>query len=235
MAYDGATQKLSVTIGSDTFESAVLTDNAANLGGQDITLTNGNGETITVKTADTVSEIGKDKTGNIASTVIGTLKPAADNTNGGAGNALILQIGEDGQQWNKMDVAIEDMHIVSLFAQAKAGVVVQNTNETDPAIMTIDISSQDAASNALDSIREAVNTVSTQRSKLGAIQNRLEHTINNLDVASENMNSANSRVRDTDMAKQMMSYTQMNVLTQAAQAMLAQANQQPQSVLQLLQ
>ena len=67
------------------------------------------------------------------------------------------------------------------------------------------------------------------------MQNRLEHTINNLDVAAENMTSANSRIRDTDMAKQMMEYTKMNVLTQAAQAMLAQANQQPQSVLQLLQ
>ena len=158
---------------------------------------------------------------------------APDNTNGGNGNALTLQIGEDGQQWNKMDVSIDDMHVSSLFANAKPGVIVDNTK--DPGNKTIDISSQDAASDALDSIREAVNTVSTQRAKLGAIQNRLEHTINNLDVASENMNSANSRVRDTDMAKQMMSYTQMNVLTQAAQAMLAQANQQPQSVLQLLQ
>ncbi len=70
---------------------------------------------------------------------------------------------------------------------------------------------------------------------MGALQNRLEHTINNLDVAVENLSSANSRIRDTDMAKEMMNYTKMNVLVQSAQAMLAQANQQPQSVLQLLQ
>ena len=81
----------------------------------------------------------------------------------------------------------------------------------------------------------AINTVSSVRADLGAMQNRLEHTINNLDVATENMESANSRIRDTDMAKEMMEYTKQNVLTQAAQAMLAQANQQPQSILQLLQ
>ena len=70
---------------------------------------------------------------------------------------------------------------------------------------------------------------------MGALQNRLEHTINNLDVTAENLTSANSRIRDTDMAKTMMEYTKTNVVTQAAQAMLAQANQQPQAVLQLLQ
>ncbi len=84
-------------------------------------------------------------------------------------------------------------------------------------------------------IKGALQIVSSQRSDLGAIQNRLEHTINNLDVAVENLSAANSRIRDTDMAKEMMNYTKMNVLVQSAQAMLAQANQQPQSVLQLLQ
>lgn len=92
---------------------------------------------------------------------------------------------------------------------------------------------------ALDLVKNgansAINTVSSVRADLGAMQNRLEHTINNLDVATENMESANSRIRDTDMAKEMMEYTKQNVLTQAAQAMLAQANQQPQSILQLLQ
>lgn len=104
----------------------------------------------------------------------------------------------------------------------------------DTGIMT-----QDAASAALDLVKNgansAINTVSSVRADLGAMQNRLEHTINNLDVATENMESANSRIRDTDMAKEMMEYTKQNVLTQAAQAMLAQANQQPQSILQLLQ
>ncbi|MEG0340350.1 MAG: flagellin, partial [Oscillospiraceae bacterium] len=78
------------------------------------------------------------------------------------------------------------------------------------------------------------NTVSGQRADLGAIQNRLEHTINNLTTTSENMTAAESRIRDTDMAKEMMAFTKNNVLSQAAQSMLAQANQQPQQVLQLL-
>ena len=84
-------------------------------------------------------------------------------------------------------------------------------------------------------IKSAINKVSTNRANLGALQNRLEYTINNLDTTAENMNAANSRIRDTDMAKEMMNYTKMNILTQAAQAMLAQANQQPQAILQLLQ
>ena len=88
---------------------------------------------------------------------------------------------------------------------------------------------------AIEDIKKAINTVSDVRGTFGAMQNRLEYTINNLDTTAENMTAANSRIRDTDMAKEMMNYTKMNVLTQAAQAMLAQANQQPQSVLQLLQ
>ena len=89
-------------------------------------------------------------------------------------------------------------------------------------------------SDLLDTVDNAISTVSTQRAELGASQNRLEHTINNLQVASENLSAANSRIRDTDMAKEMMNLTQANVLQQAATSMLAQANQSPQSVLQLL-
>jgi flagellin len=92
-----------------------------------------------------------------------------------------------------------------------------------------------AAKTNIQKIKDAIDDVSTVRGTLGAMQNRLEYTINNLDTTAENMTAANSRIRDTDMAKEMMNYTKMNVLTQAAQAMLAQANQQPQAVLQLLQ
>ena len=102
-------------------------------------------------------------------------------------------------------------------------------------IASLDISKRPGAADAIDTIRNAIDKVSEQRGVLGATQNRLEYTINNLDTASENLQSANSRIRDTDMAKMMMEYTKVNVLTQSAQAMLAQANQQPQSVLQLLQ
>jgi flagellin len=101
--------------------------------------------------------------------------------------------------------------------------------------VTINISDQAYASKAAECIRDVIDDVSLQRAQLGATQNRLDYTINNLDTTKENMESANSRIRDTDMAEEMMKYTQSNVLSQAAQAMLAQANTQPQNVLQLLQ
>ena len=102
-------------------------------------------------------------------------------------------------------------------------------------ITDVDISTLEDAQTAIDKIRTAINTVSSTRGDLGAIQNRLEHTINNLGVTTENMTAAESRIRDTDMADEMMAYTKNNILVQAAQAMLAQANQVPQGVLQLLQ
>ncbi|EHL79358.1 flagellin Hag [Bacillus smithii] len=99
----------------------------------------------------------------------------------------------------------------------------------------IDISSSAAvATKAISTIDKAIEKVSSERSKLGAYQNRLEHTINNLSTSSENLTAAESRIRDVDMAKEMMEQTKASILAQAAQAMLAQANQQPQGVLQLL-
>lgn len=99
----------------------------------------------------------------------------------------------------------------------------------------IDVSSQAAADAAIKTIDDAIATVSSERSKLGATQNRLDHTINNLTTTSENLSAAESRIRDVDMAKEMMDFTKNNILSQAATSMLAQANQMPQSVLQLLQ
>ena len=137
---------------------------------------------------------------------------------------LSLQIGATGDDYNKVNVSVGDM--------SSKGLGISNLRDTG-------LMSQDAASLTLDQVKNgaksAINTVSSVRAELGAMQNRLEHTINNLDVSAENMQSANSQIRDTDMAKEMMEYTKKNVLTQAAQAMLAQANQQPQSILQLLQ
>ncbi|MGL4736590.1 MAG: flagellin [Cellulosilyticaceae bacterium] len=101
-------------------------------------------------------------------------------------------------------------------------------------ISSLDITSEAGAQVAFTSLDKAVNSVSSQRSQLGAIQNRLEHTINNLGTSSENLTAAESRIRDVDMAKEMMNFTKNNVLNQAAQAMLAQANQLPNQVLQLL-
>ncbi|AXI10447.1 flagellin [Oceanobacillus zhaokaii] len=99
----------------------------------------------------------------------------------------------------------------------------------------ISISGQASAEQAITDIQTAIDTVSEERSKLGAVQNRLDHTINNLGTQAENITAAESRIRDVDMAKEMMEFTKNNILSQAAQSMLAQANQQPQGVLQLLQ
>ncbi|WP_312198937.1 flagellin [Anaerospora hongkongensis] len=98
----------------------------------------------------------------------------------------------------------------------------------------LDVTDSKKATAAITQINNAIETVSAERSKLGAYQNRLEHTINNLGTSSENLTAAESRVRDVDMAKEMMNFQKNNILSQAAQAMLAQANQQPQGVLQLL-
>lgn len=98
----------------------------------------------------------------------------------------------------------------------------------------IDVTSASSANNAIKVVDNAIEAVSKERSKLGAYQNRLEHTINNLGTSSENLTAAESRIRDVDMAKEMTEFTKNNILSQAAQAMLAQANQQPQGVLQLL-
>jgi flagellin len=101
-------------------------------------------------------------------------------------------------------------------------------------VKNVDLSTRDGAQSAITTIEEAIKKVSTQRSELGAFQNRLEHTINNLDTSAENLQAAESRIRDVDMAKEMMEQTRQNILQQASTAMLAQANQAPQTVLQLL-
>lgn len=141
----------------------------------------------------------------------------AENTETKGGKGLTLQIGDTADDFNKLTVSVDSMSTKSL------------------GIDKIDISTQDGAAEAVKKIKDAINTVSSTRGDLGAIQNRLEHTINNLGVTTENITAAESRIRDTDMADEMMAYTKNNILVQAAQAMLAQANQVPQGVLQLLQ
>ena len=111
---------------------------------------------------------------------------------------------------------------------------VTDGTSTSATYYALDVTSHDKAAAAIQVYDNAIKTVSAQRSKLGAFQNRLENTINNLSNASENLQAAESRIRDVDMAKEMMNFSKNNILSQAAQAMLAQANQQPQGVLQLL-
>jgi len=132
------------------------------------------------------------------------------------GKALDLQIGDTADSFNKMSVAVKDMHVKSI------------------GVGDVDISDQKGAAEALNKIKTAINNVSDQRGSLGALQNRLDHTLNNLGVMRENIQNAESLIRDTDIAEEMMAYTKNNILNQSAQAMLAQANQLPQGVLQLL-
>jgi len=136
---------------------------------------------------------------------------------------------------------INDMRASALKLTGKVGDAGFSTvnNVTDGTSSTVkeaalDVSSHTSATAAIKVINDAIETVSAERSKLGAFQNRLEHTISNLGTSSENLTAAESRVRDVDMAKEMMNFQKNNILSQAAQAMLAQANQQPQGVLQLL-
>ena len=144
-------------------------------------------------------------------------KQVAVNAPTQPGKALTLQIGDTSDSFNRLSVSIQDMHVDSL------------------GIEDLDISTQAGAQSAVDKIKAAINTVSSVRGTLGATQNRLDHTINNLSVMTENIQDAESTIRDTDVADEMMAYTKNNILIQSAQAMLAQANQVPQGVLQLLQ
>jgi len=112
---------------------------------------------------------------------------------------------------------------------------IQNLSPQALGIDKINLSTADGAQKAITTIDDAINMISSVRSKLGAYQNRLEHTVANLDVAAENMTSSLSRIQDADMAQEMSEYTQKNVVSQAGMAMLAQANQRPQQILQLLQ
>ena len=136
----------------------------------------------------------------------------------GAAGGLQLQIGDSSHAYNQMRVGVNDMHVSKLFMGSNLP----------------DISTQTGAQTAVNFIKHASNQVSSTRGDLGALQNRLDHTSNNLSVMRENIQDAESAIRDTDVAEEMMSYVKNNILVQSAQAMLAQANQVPQGVLQLL-
>ncbi|WP_019534895.1 flagellin [Paenibacillus ginsengihumi] len=186
-----------------------------------LTYTDATGATSTVTTSgggavsigDAAITIGTLSTGSIGEEFTFTTRKAT-----AAGtltdSSLTFQIGANSSQ--TMHVSIENMSASAL-----------NVDQ-------INVSSAQAAEASISAINKAIEDVSAQRSKLGAFQNRLEHTINNLGASAENLTAAESRIRDVDMAKEMMEFTKNNILTQAAQAMLAQANQQPQGVLQLL-
>jgi flagellin len=175
----------------------------------DLTTEKGIKETLSFKSADTAAV-------------------AADDS-----KSLTLQIGDTSESFNQMKVSVGDMHV---DAMGTGKYIDENGNEVQvtKTIADIDISNQQGAAEAINVIKNAINYVSGVRGDLGAVQNRLEHTANNLSVMAENIQDAESTIRDTDIAEEMMSYTKNNILVQSAQAMLAQANQVPQGVLQLL-
>ena len=215
-----------LTIGGKTF---VFQDDASKVGDDEIQV---NGKTAT----DLMNAINNDSTLGFtaeldpadsnkvivrSSGAIGTAAPLV------GGTGLTLQIGDTSDDFNQMNLKIDNMHVNAM------GTMDANGNVTK-SIEDIDISTQAGAQEAVDVIKNAINYVSSVRGDLGAIQNRLEHTQNNLSVMAENIQDAEPTIRDTDVAEEMMSYVKNNILVQSAQAMLAQANQVPQGVLQLL-
>lgn len=249
---------LNATLATTTSLMA-LTDSAGNsLGiedGDTITLSyikNGTLVTadISVTTSSTVAALeGADSTTTVASNVLTftadvagyagavygitmTVKDSEGNVKTAATNAL--SAFEETRA--AKDVRLDGSATLQIGANNGQNMSLDVENMTSEAlgVSNLQIGTRAQADVAIKVIDTATQKVSAERSKLGAIQNRLEHTINNLGTSSENLTAAESRVRDVDMAKEMMEFTKMSILSQAATAMLAQANQQPQSVLQLL-
>ncbi len=149
-------------------------------------------------------------------------------------SGLKLQIGDTSDSYNQLQVKIGDMHTKAMGTMESVVEGGRQTAVSGKSIADINISTPEGAHEAIDVIKNAINYVSGIRGDLGATQNRLEHTANNLSVMAENIQDAESTIRDTDVAEEMMAYTKNNILIQSAQAMLAQANAVPQGVLQLL-
>ncbi len=163
-----------------------------------------------------------------ADSLVDELGRIADSTNfngtqlldgtGGTAGVLTFQVGADGATTSAIEVDLSGA----------------NVNAVVTTMGALDFSSHTSSQTAINSIDTAIGSISTARSELGAMQNRFEHTIKNINVATENLSASESRIRDTDMAQEMVSFTRAQILSQAGTAMLAQANQIPQGVLSLL-
>jgi flagellin len=221
------------TIGTQTYivggigSAVTFTDNTAGaqaaLDVSTVGMMSPTGGSITISEGATFNMAGVPKTEYILTFDPGMF--TGMNTGSRPGGGLNLQIGDTADRYNIITVGVNDMSTRGL------GIANLNIASYDAAKIALGTKSEQGDPGT---IKGAINLVSTQRAALGALQNRLEHTINNLGVTTENVIAAESRIRDTDMAKEMMHYTKNNILVQAAQAMLAQANQVPQGVLQLL-
>ncbi|WP_226654673.1 flagellin [Pseudalkalibacillus hwajinpoensis] len=179
--------------------------------------------------------------GNIAST--GGAQKIVTTTGGGdysltIGALTTDSLGKEATFTSRESVEEFADNTLSFHVGANSSQTIKvGINKMDSSALNVnglDISSAESAEASITAVNKAIESVSSQRSELGAYQNRLEHTINNLGTSSQNLTAAESRIRDVDMAKEMMEFTKNNILNQASQAMLSQANQQPQAVLQLL-
>jgi flagellin len=225
----GGTAIATLTVGSDAYTATINSSSTTSL---TFTKTGGT-ETITATLTDAGLTAAKAAAAastyspaDVAESQVGTASSSA------GGGGLTLQIGDTSDSFNQMNVSVSDIKTDKLGV---SGGTASGDADNPVMISDIDISTQTGAQKSLDVIKAAINYVSDIRGELGATQNRLEHTINNLSVMQENMQDAESTIRDTDVADEMMKYTKNSILVQSAQAMLAQANQQPQGVLQLLQ
>lgn len=218
-------------------------------GAQNITLVSGYDGTGTTGTSiNSIGGINLEQTGALDQ---GTFSLEIEENYTGTDKSANFQIGANQNQ--SLNLSISDMRSVALGISGTSGDLTfknragheENVKLTDSTDVTdgtnangveraLDVSTHENAAKAITVINNAIEKVSSERSKLGATQNRLEHTISNLNNASENLTAAESRIRDVDMANEVMEMTRANILSQASQAMLAQANQKPQSVLQLL-
>jgi flagellin len=185
--------------------------------------------------AKEVTRIANDTEFNTKKLLTGAVD-SSNTTNVTDADSMTFQIGANAGQSINLDIKAMDAVSLGVAGTDTSNAVAAGTADTAKAVTNdgIDVSSKASASTAITAIESAIEKVSAERSSLGAHQNRLDHSINNLNTSSENSTAAESRVRDVDMAKEMMEQTKNSILAQASQAMLSQANQQPQQVLQLL-
>lgn len=227
----------------DTINSAGIGITATHTATQGITFSTnavGSAATMTVGGATGVfagvdTDLGDDASVTTASGSYSSVGNKITMTSGGAEGLEFTVSGATGVATIKVDNnGGLNMHIGANENQTMY-ISISDMRATALGVNAIDVTTKTGAESAIKTIQDALNNVSSERAKIGSYQNRLEHTINNLGTTSENLSASESRIRDVDMAKEMMEFTKNNILSQAAQAMLAQANQQPQSVLQLLQ
>ena len=224
-----STDETAKTITKDDFLAAIKDGDKVKVGTNTYTaiIKSSDDDSITLEDAyskmakelETASSIGADTAATVKNNGNGTFDITKGTVEVKDALAFSLHVGADADMTNKINVNIDSM--------SAAGLGIKGINISDD--------NGASATYAIDAITDAISKVSAQRSSLGAVQNRLEHTINNLDNVSENTSSAESRIRDTDMAEEMVNYSKNNILAQAGQSMLAQANQSNQGVLSLLQ